>query len=35
MTATLIDGKHIAQQLRLSVKEKVALRIKNAFDLLG
>lgn len=29
MTATLIDGKYIAQQLRLSVKEKVALRIKN------
>ena len=29
MTAALIDGKYIAQQLRLSVKEKVALRIKK------
>ncbi|MEW6981754.1 bifunctional methylenetetrahydrofolate dehydrogenase/methenyltetrahydrofolate cyclohydrolase FolD [Colwelliaceae bacterium 6471] len=29
MTATLIDGKTIAAQLRLSVKEKVALRVKN------
>jgi methylenetetrahydrofolate dehydrogenase (NADP+)/methenyltetrahydrofolate cyclohydrolase len=29
MTASLIDGKIIAQQLRLSVKEKVAQRIKS------
>jgi methylenetetrahydrofolate dehydrogenase (NADP+)/methenyltetrahydrofolate cyclohydrolase len=29
MTATIIDGKHIAQQLRCSVKEKVAQRIKD------
>lgn len=29
MTATLIDGKAIASQLRLSVKEKVALRVEN------
>ena len=29
MTAALIDGKLIAQQLRLSIKDKVQLRIKN------
>ena len=29
MTASLIDGKLIAKQLRDSVKEKVSLRINN------
>ena len=29
MTASLIDGKVIAQQLRATVKEKVSLRLNN------
>ncbi|MFT6194974.1 MAG: methylenetetrahydrofolate dehydrogenase (NADP+)/methenyltetrahydrofolate cyclohydrolase [Cognaticolwellia sp.] len=35
MTAALIDGKLIAQQLRLSVKDKVQQRIKNGLRVPG